>query len=393
MSFLGLTGAGLGAALGTGISQGATSLGASASSGGILGLFGIGNKKREKRQLENQIKLNEAAAQTNYKYGQMAAQNAFNRQMYMYERSYNDQSYAAMRKQMEDAGLSVGLMYGGGGASGGGAGSMSGAPKGDTGGAQAGQADSPAAQAAMRNEQLRLGLELRNLAKQGEVMDSERDKNLADAARQQAEADRTRELTPYETDQYFYQNQDLFRTSVERSAERWMNKSPDQMSEEDVLNSIGIEKHGRYGTWSVSQMSMKYQERWAQIIDMQKSAEEKDGNAEAAKALAALNTERQKYVYMETMAKVQTAAAAMMQAENSEDANVIKAMEVAVQEAGNEIRKLSMMYEYGLEASPKFWTDVTLKFLNTVGGAVAGASAAGRIGKLAKTIEAAATKK
>lgn len=393
MSFLGLTGAGLGAALGTGISQGATSLGASASSGGILGLFGIGNKKREKRQLENQIKLNEAAAQTNYKYGQMAAQNAFNRQMYMYERSYNDQSYAAMRKQMEDAGLNVGLMYGDRGASGGGAGSMSGAPKGDTGGAQAGQADSPAAQAAMRNEQLRLGLELRNLAKQGEVMDSERDKNLADAAKQKAEADRTRKLTPYEADQYFYQNQDLFRTSVERSAERWMNKSPDQMSEEDVLNSIGIEKHGRYGTWSVSQMSMKYQERWAQIIDIQKSAEEKDGNAEAAKALAALNTERQKYVYMETMAKVQTAAAAMMQAENSEDANVIKAMEVAVQEAGNEIRKLSMMYEYGLEASPKFWTDVTLKFLNTVGGAVAGASAAGRIGKLAKTIEAAATKK
>ena len=67
-----------------------------------------------------------------YQYGEKAAENAYNRQLAMYQRSYEDQSYKAMVEQMEDAGLSVGLMYGGSG-SGGGAGAMSGAPKGDTG--------------------------------------------------------------------------------------------------------------------------------------------------------------------------------------------------------------------------------------------------------------------
>ena len=59
--------------------------------------------------------------------------------MEMYERSYEDQSYSAMRQQVEDAGLSVGLMYGGNG-SGGGQGSTVGAPQGATGGATSGQA-------------------------------------------------------------------------------------------------------------------------------------------------------------------------------------------------------------------------------------------------------------
>ena len=78
--------------------------------GGITSLFG-----GDKKQLEMQKELNEQAARLNYEYGEMAAENAYKRQLAMYERSYQDQSYSAMRKQMEDAGLSVGLMYGGNG--------------------------------------------------------------------------------------------------------------------------------------------------------------------------------------------------------------------------------------------------------------------------------------
>lgn len=92
-----------------------------------------------RKAAEMQRILNEEAAKTNYEYGEKAADNAMIRQMRMYERSYKDQSYSAMRKQMEDAGLSVGLMYGNG-ASGGGAGSTSGAPQAETGGAAAGNA-------------------------------------------------------------------------------------------------------------------------------------------------------------------------------------------------------------------------------------------------------------
>lgn len=72
----------------------------------------------------------ENAARINYKYGEMAAENAFERQQVLYNRTYQDQSYANKVAQMDAAGLSPGLMYGGGGASGGGAGSTTGAPMG-----------------------------------------------------------------------------------------------------------------------------------------------------------------------------------------------------------------------------------------------------------------------
>ncbi|UPW41142.1 DNA pilot protein [Sigmofec virus UA08Rod_5365] len=111
--------------------------------GGVLNLFG-GDARRRKLmqdQYSMQAALNEQAAKLNYEYGEEAAKNAFQRQLEMYQRSYKDQSYEAMRKQMEDAGLSVGLMYGKG-ASGGAGGSTSGAPMGNTGGAIAGDAGS-----------------------------------------------------------------------------------------------------------------------------------------------------------------------------------------------------------------------------------------------------------
>lgn len=137
-------------------------------SGGISGaatafigdLIGhIGWKRKLKQQVKAQQKLNEQAAKLNYEYGEKAAENAFARQLQMYERTYEDQSYAAMRKQMEDAGLSVGLMYGGNG-SGGAGGATTGAPQGETGGAVAGQAPNAAEMAALGIQQQQIGLAL-----------------------------------------------------------------------------------------------------------------------------------------------------------------------------------------------------------------------------------------
>ena len=61
----------------------------------------------------------ENAAKINYKYGEMAAENAFERQQVLYNRTYQDQSYANQVAQMDAAGLSPGLMYGKGGGGGG----------------------------------------------------------------------------------------------------------------------------------------------------------------------------------------------------------------------------------------------------------------------------------
>lgn len=106
---------------------------------GILNTLGIGRR----RQIRQQKEMAENAAKINYKYGEMAAENAFERQQVLYNRTYQDQSYANQVAQMDAAGLSPGLMYGKGGAGGGGAGSTTGAPMGATGASGAGSAADP----------------------------------------------------------------------------------------------------------------------------------------------------------------------------------------------------------------------------------------------------------
>lgn len=212
---------------GTAAADGMTGGLASGISGVISGLFGgIGAKKRLKRQVEAQKELNEQAAQLNYEYGEKAAENAYNRQMQMYERSYNDQSYSAMRKQMEDAGLSVGLMYGGSGAGGAG-GATTGAPQGETGGAQAGQADSPAAQQAAAIEQAKLGLGLVSMKKDLALKDAQIEEINATAEAKRAEAGLTAEkkITEVQTrqpliDKFNAEIGDLKAGAAKKNAER-----------------------------------------------------------------------------------------------------------------------------------------------------------------------------
>ena len=126
----------------------------------------------------------ENAAKINYKYGEMAAENAFERQQVLYNRTYQDQSYANKVAQMDAAGLSPGLMYGGGGASGGGAGSTTGAPMGATGAAGAGSAADPNAQlqALMSLRQVRMSerkneAEINLLNTQADALKAEAGKN------------------------------------------------------------------------------------------------------------------------------------------------------------------------------------------------------------------------
>ncbi len=147
---------------------------------GILNMLGIGRKK----QMEQQKEMVENAAKINYKYGEMAAENAFERQQVLYNRTYQDQSYANQVAQMDAAGLSPGLMYGKGGAGGGGAGSTTGAPMGATGAAGAGAAADPnmQLQALMSLRQVRMNerkneAEINLLNTQAEALKAEAGKN------------------------------------------------------------------------------------------------------------------------------------------------------------------------------------------------------------------------
>lgn len=154
--------------------------GAIGSASGILNMLGIGRKK----QIQQQKEMAENAAKINYKYGEMAAENAFERQQVLYNRTYQDQSYANQVAQMDAAGLSPGLMYGKGGAGGGGAGSTTGAPMGATGAVGAGSAADPNAQlqALMSLRQVRMSerkneAEINLLNTQAEALKAEAGKN------------------------------------------------------------------------------------------------------------------------------------------------------------------------------------------------------------------------
>lgn len=89
-------------------------------------LFGGIQQRRQKDLMQEQARLNEEAAEK-----------AFARQKEMYQMDYDKHTYSAMRKQMEDAGLSPGLLYGGGGTAGVGGGGTGAAPQGGVGGASA----------------------------------------------------------------------------------------------------------------------------------------------------------------------------------------------------------------------------------------------------------------
>lgn len=154
--------------------------GAIGSASGILNMLGIGRKK----QIRQQKEMAENAAKINYKYGEMAAENAFERQQVLYNRTYQDQSYANQVAQMDAAGLSPGLMYSKGGAGGGGAGSTTGAPMGATGAAGAGAAADPnmQLQALMSLRQVRMSerkneAEINLLNTQAKALEAEAGKN------------------------------------------------------------------------------------------------------------------------------------------------------------------------------------------------------------------------
>lgn len=57
-------------------------------------------------------------AELQYKYGEMAAENAQNRALAMYDYQFNKNTPKEQRRMLEEAGLSASLMYGGGGVSG-----------------------------------------------------------------------------------------------------------------------------------------------------------------------------------------------------------------------------------------------------------------------------------
>ena len=359
------------------IGESAISTGISGAIGTGLGLLGsIGAGRRQKKAIEAQKnaqkELNEQAVQLNYEYGEKAAENAYERQLAMYNRSYEDQSYKAMVKQMEDAGLSVGLMYGGNG-SGGGAGAMSGAPKADTGGAMAGQAANAAALMEIENQRKSLALQQASMAKDIQLKDAEIElkKKEADKAGQEAlytEALKETEnvLREARANREFWEGRLPWLNNMRQEFEDTTDPNTDHTME--VTDSY-------YGSHIFSSKSLLSAQKVGEVLKVfaEKGTEEQRKVCLAAEA--ALTNEKVKGYWKELEVAIKNA-----------DSQAIVA---AATKLNSETNRLDIEHKYGVKMTAKQWIELGIG----VTGAVAGTIGAGALVKNGMTTAKEAAKK
>ena len=168
-----LGGAAQGATIGSAIPGIGTAVGGIIGGGlGLLGgLFGGGNRtKQQKELMDKACEYEKEGMGIQYQYGQMAADEAQKRNLEMWDST----NFEQQRKHMENAGLSVGLMYGGSGA-----GSTS------TAGGQATQPSGPT------SNPVGMALQYKQIEQQDAAIKSQTMLNQAEAAKALAEAGKT----------------------------------------------------------------------------------------------------------------------------------------------------------------------------------------------------------
>lgn len=341
---------------------------------GLLGGIGAGRRQRKaiEAQKNAQKELNEQAASLNYEYGEKAAENAYQRQLAMYQRSYEDQSYGAMVNQMEDAGLSVGLMYGGNGG-GGGAGAMSGAPKGDTGGAIAGQATSAAALMEVENQRKALALQQTSMVKDIQLKDAEIELKEKEADKAGKEALYTEALTETED---ILRNAKAHREFWEGRLS-WVENLRKQFedittpSEDGELNAT----EDMYGNYEIVSKAIGTASKAASVLKVIAETGTEEQRKVCLAAEAALTNEKTKGYWKELEVAIKNA--------NSE------AIIAAATKLNSESNRMDIEHKYGIKMTAKQWIELGIG----VTGAVAGTIGAGALIKNGMTAAKEASKK
>ena len=359
------------------IGESAISTGISGAIGTGLGLLGsIGAGRRQRKAIEAQKnaqkELNEQAAELNYEYGEKAAENAYERQLAMYNRSYEDQSYKAMVKQMEEAGLSVGLMYGGNG-SGGGAGAMSGAPKADTGGAVAGQAANAAALMEVENQRKALALQQASMAKDIQLKDAEIRLKEKEADRAGKEALYTEALTETENTlrdakahREFWEGRLSWIESLRKQFEDVTK--PDENGELTATEAM-------YGNYEIISKAIGTASKAASVLKVIAETGTEEQRKVCLAAEAALTNEKAKGYWKELEVAIKNA-----------DSQAIVA---AATKLNSETNRMDIEHKYGVKMTVKQWIELGIG----VTGAIAGTIGAGALVKNGMTAAKEAAKR
>lgn len=345
------------------IGESAMSTGISGAIGAGLGLLGsIGAGRRQRKAIEAQKnaqkELNEQAASLNYEYGEKAAENAYERQLAMYNRSYKDQSYEAMVKQMKDAGLSVGLMYGGNG-SGGGAGAMSGAPKADTGGAVAGQAANAATLMEVENQRKALALQQASMAKDIQLKDAEIELKKKEAEKVGKDSLYTEALTETEntlrnarTHREFWEGRLSWIENLRKQFEDVTTPG-----EDGELNAT----EDMYGNYEIISKAIGTASKAASVLKVVAETGTEKQRKVCLAAEAALTNEKVKGYWKELEVAIKNA-----------DSQAIIA---AATKLNSETNRMDIEHKYGVKMTVKQWVELGIG----VTGAIAGTIGAGAL--------------
>lgn len=336
-------------AMGTGIS------GAIGAGLGLLGSIGAGKRQRKaiEAQKNAQKELNEQAASLNYEYGEKAAENAYQRQLAMYNRSYEDQSYSTMVNQMKDAGLSVGLMYGGNG-SGGGAGAMSGAPKADTGGATAGQAANAAALMEVENQRKSLALQQASMAKDIQLKDAEIELKKKEAEKVGKDSLYTEALTQTEN---ILRNAKANREFWEGRLS-WIENLRKQFedvttpSENGELNAT----ENMYGNYEIISKAIGTASKAASVLKTIAETGTEEQRKVCLAAEMALTNEKVKGYWKELEAAIKNA-----------DSQAIVA---AATKLNSETNHMDVEHKYGIKMTTKQWVELGIGVVGAVAGVI-----------------------
>lgn len=178
------------------IGQGAST----AAAGGLfsgLGLIGQNRRNRKliEQQLEAQKQLTDYSGDVNYRYGEMSAENAHERTKELWAMDQAANSFQGQVADAKEAGLSVGLLYGGGGAGGAGGGSTRGA-QGDGAGVGTPQAPDFLEIEALKTQKRLAFAEIARASAEASLTKAERDKTEAETENLKDQTETSKELTP-----------------------------------------------------------------------------------------------------------------------------------------------------------------------------------------------------
>ena len=265
-----------------------------------------------------------------------------------------------MVKQMKDAGLSVGLMYGGNG-SGGGAGAMTGAPKADTGGAVAGQAANAATLMEVENQRKALALQQASMAKDIQLKDAEIELRRKEADKAGKEALYTEALTDTEN---ALRNARAHREFWEGRLS-WIENLRKQFEDVTTPNENGElnATEDMYGNYEIISKAIGTASKAASVLKVIAETGTEEQRKVCLAAEAALTNEKVKGYWKELEVAIKNADS--------------QAVVAAATKLNSETQRMDIEHKYGVKMTVKQWIELGIG----VTGAIAGTIGAGALVK------------